>query len=250
MDVNYETLLNDVKKVMEIDPKAENIEGTAKISDLEEIIGYCRISEIYLMEKIKSKIEKKLFKGEFFPCKFGSFDYDPKTQEMKLVLNYYMGKEEVYEMKRLDNGDVVVTSTTHKEGVSKMLMLIGAYIDEMCEYKEQTLDYNTLDARGIKGSNGKFLISMDKTGVTVHRPGFKISTEYEWNNCPIYKIYCDSLGVNQTLKNKEEEFFKRLRVKINDCPEWMHDELKHRNKKEIAKREAKKNSLVNKLFKK
>lgn len=250
MSVNYEKLLDNIKAINEMDVSTIDIKGNISIVDLIDIIGYCRIGDACLTDKFKAKVDKKLFKGNFLPAKFESFDYNPKTKEMKLVLHYYMHGEETYEFKRLNNGDIIVTATTQPEKVQRLLELVGDLLDDLCEYKEETLDYLNLNVSGLKSTNTDFVISMTKDGLGAIVPGLSINATYNWANCAEYAITCDSLSTSKLLRNNEENFLKKIRVNISDCPEWMRDELEYRNKKEIKKRELKEKNNFSKLFRK
>ena len=161
-----------------------------------------------------------------------------------------MHGEETYEFKRLNNGDIIVTATTQPEKVQRLLELVGDLLDDLCEYKEETLDYLNLNVSGLKSTNTNFVISMTKDGLGAIVPGLSINATYNWANCAEYAITCDSLSTSKLLRNNEENFLKKIRVNISDCPEWMRDELEYRNKKEIKKRELKEKNNFSKLFRK
>ena len=250
MSVDYEYLLNSVKKLEETNIDDIDIKGNVSVLDLSDVISYCKVSDACVTEKLKSKIDKKLFKAGFTPAKFESFDYNPKTNEMKLKLHYYMRDGETYEFKRLKNGDIVLTNTTHPHGAQKLLELIGDCLDDLCSYKEEMLDYLNLNVNNLKSSNSGFVVAMNKDGMRLSLPGLSIGITYDWTNCPVYAISCDSFATTKLLKNNEETILKKVRVNIADCPKWMQDELEYRNKKEIARRERKKNNGISKMFKK
>ena len=249
MSVDYEYLLNSVKKLEETNIDDIDIKGNVSVLDLSDIISYCKVSDACVTERLKARVDKKLFKAGFTPAKFESFDYNPKTNEMKLKLHYYMRDGETYEFKRLKNGDIVLTNTTHPQGAQKLLELIGDCLDDLCKYKEEVIDYLNMNAN-VKSTNSNFVIGMNKEGMKLTVPGLFIDITYNWANCPEYAISCDSFATTKLLKGNEETILKKVRVNIADCPKWMQDELEYRNKKEIARRERKKNNAISKIFKK
>ena len=74
---------------------------------------------------------------------------------------------------------------------------------------------------------------------------FKL-TSYSYNNK--YDYDCNSNTVISTIQGKEDELFKRIFVKINDCPKWsqqllyqirqkqLKDELKKEKKLELKRK--------------
>jgi len=65
-----------------------------------------------------------------------------------------------------------------------------------------------------------------------------------------YSIECNSSIVNETFKDKESEIFKKIFVKIDDCPEWAKSSLYEIRQKQLAEemKRQKRLALTRKIF--
>lgn len=224
-----------------------DIEGNISVSDLDNIIGYCRITDIYYMEELARKLEKRLLKKDYLPGKFGGFEYDCTTGKMVLTLEYALGKQEKYIFTKLNNGDIILIDATYRDKGQKLLPIIGDYLHKLIDYKIKVNDFKTLNARKIKSVDDNFMIDMVGDVITITGEGFRVKLSYDEYNCDKQDIECDSLEISKLLSSNLDRILKRVRVDINDCPKWMQEELTNINKKALKKKEDR--NKIKKIFK-
>ena len=72
-----------------------------------------------------------------------------------------------------------------------------------------------------------------------------------------YRIECNSGIINELLKDNEDEIFKRVFVRIDDCPEWCRQRLyeirqnqliEERHKEEKEAKKQKRLEFARKVF--
>ena len=112
--------------------------------------------------------------------------------------------------------------------------------DEFLEYmpikKERSYD--------IAAINSNFLISIDfyEVNILIHDNDnyFKEIFKLTWPNYSNEYRYdeCNSSLVLSTLQGREEELFKKIFVRISNCPNWCQPILYEIRKKELEERQA------------
>lgn len=65
-----------------------------------------------------------------------------------------------------------------------------------------------------------------------------------------YKLNCNSSVVSETFNGKEIEIFKRIFVKISDCPEWSQTILYETRQNELIEEQKIEDKIKNKEMKK
>ena len=87
----------------------------------------------------------------------------------------------------------------------------------------------------INSINSNFKINSDEYMINVtHNDSFRLSAiiykdEYEYD--------CNSNNVTSICRDKEDEVFKRIFVRIDDCPEWTREILYTIRKKQLEEQE-------------
>lgn len=119
------------------------------------------------------------------------------------------------------NGDLYVVkseSSYTNEILSALGSTLSEMYDELLKYADYTdYKYSKYD---IKPVNSNFSISISYNGVWITVKYLKelelFATSYDNG----YELRCNSSVVNEALNGKKTEIFKRIFVKISDCPEW------------------------------
>lgn len=142
--------------------------------------------------------------------------------------------------------DVVLTSDSllGKEILTESRSAISTFYDACLNYS----DFNTQRSKKIKTVNSAFLVNIGKEGADVFLKNgdFKLKYRCRHIHSSKYEYNCESFNIIDVLCNREEAFFKRIFVKIEDCPEWTQSLLKEIREKELLK--EKKFALVKRLF--
>ena len=247
MSIDYQKVYEGLNEVLTTNLDKIDINGNVSVAEIDNIIGYCRISNLYYLEDIAKKLEKRLLKKGYLPGRFGGFEYDYKTNKMKLILEYSLGEKEEYVFERLDNNDIILIDSTYKDKGQKLLPMIGDILHDLANHKIKMKEYEEMNVKGIKSIDNKFVISLIGDEIRILTEGAKIKLSYDEFNCDKQDLYCDSYEISKLLKTNLDKFLKKIRINISDCPKWMQEELKHINNKEIKKREDK--NKIKKIFK-
>jgi hypothetical protein len=160
---------------------------------------------------------------------FYKFDYEEMTLNISFK-RYRPGNwKDIYFAKQ--NGDlyVVKSESPWTNEVFKVLSsCLSEMYDELSKYSHyKNSKYAKFDKKSV---NSNFVIQITHSGVYILVKGFGnlFSNELELF-APSYKndyvLKCNSNIVNEAIKGKETEIFKRVFVKISDCPEWSQSML-------------------------
>lgn len=195
------------------------------------------------LEKIYCKSDCKLFISD------SAFDYKKKQLHIIKTLKYrdkYECNEEVV-LGWKDSNLYVVKSDLNEEESRKIvdkyecifLELFNLYLE--CDRLE---NQHSFCKRAV---NSNFLVDISRYGVFIYdinnwyKRGFSLS-RLSYNG--EYSVDCRDNDVLSIIKGEEEDFLKKIMIKIDDCPEWMREELYKIRQKQLYK------SLVFKNFKK
>ena len=131
----------------------------------------------------------------------------------------------------------------------KILEIIGSEISEIYDYQLEMSSKRGPDMRK-KSVNSIFLVVMGDDGVDIYNGNVSNSTfgikMYSFSNEIEYK--CSSSNLMQLLSGNEYELYKKIFVKISDCPIWMQEELQELRKKQLIEESKKKRSRKNKYI--
>lgn len=232
----------------------------------------------FKIENIKDSYEKTMqYKvkeaiGEHYAVTIHGFDY--KTGELSISLIYYYrySNESLnnrpsakYKFSKKD-GDLYMTE--EKDGghyKDKILPLLGKNLSDIYDWFLEIENFYTQSSPRIRPLNSGFLVDIGNHGVCLFIPRdwirkipigkeFQLSN-YNWSNK--YSCECNSNNVLEFLRGNESELFKRIFVKIDNCPDWMRDSLyerrqtqfeKEQDQKEKAAIKEKRLDLVRKIF--
>lgn len=163
-----------------------------------------------------------------------------------------------------NNGDLYVTeaeSCYRDEVFSILSSCLSEAYDELVKYSDYiSSDYAMINKKSV---NSKFIVCITHYGVDILvKNGFE--TEFSlYDSChkDEYVLKCNSNIVNEAVKGNEEEIFKRVFVRISDCPKWCQNKLYEIRQNQLAReqriedeikykemRKARRLQLVRKIF--
>lgn len=167
-----------------------------------------------------------------------SFDYD--NNELRIGFNYCAGVDDyddiVFEKK---DGDLYISkseSCWDKEVFAAIGVELSQLYDELIKYSAYKKEY----CYGINPINSSFVVNISSYGVDIYT---KLPTNRFMNDFKLtftsygneYKYDCNSTTVISALRGKENEIFKRIFVKISDCPKWSQPILYEIRQNQLAK---------------
>ena len=246
MAVNYQKAYERLNELIKTNYDDIDISGNISASDIDAIIGYCKLSDSYYMEDISKKLEKRLLKKDYLPGRFAGFNYDFENKRMSVILEYALGSQEKYIFERLDNNDIILIDATYKDKGQRLLPIIGDFLHKLADYSIKINDFKTLNTK-IKSNDGNFIITLEGDSIKITTEGVNINLAYDEYNCDKHDVVSNSLEISKLVKPNLEKLLKRIRINISDCPKWMQKELTHMNEKELKKREDK--NKIRKIFK-
>lgn len=210
---------------------------------------------------------KKNFSIDSFIVLYG-FDFKNKLLHIGFQFLFDindLNKEciDIYFAKR--NGDLYIAKTKNESYPDKLFIedvfnvlssKLSIMYDEFLTYADYK-DYK--NSKIINPINSLFEVYIDYDGINIH---FKNDLYLLALSCSNkYNIKCNSNIVIESIKEKENEIFKRIFVNISDCPIWCQKqlleirkkqlEMKQRQEELIKYEEMKKQkrlTLINKIF--
>ena len=192
--------------------------------------------------------------GESRSVCYHGFDYEKNI--LHISFKYYSSSDyaDMYFAKQ--NGDLYVVKSEScwtDEVFSALSSSLSEMYDELLKYADY-MDYKfTKNARKPVNSNFNVKISHHGVWLTVEDFNNRYMNELELF-APSYKdsyeLKCNSSIVNEAISGKETEIFKRIFVKISDCPEWSQAMLYEIRQNQLAEeqRKQKRLELARKIF--
>lgn len=241
-------VLEEIKSIL-LEKKKEE-QGCLSIFDSDSIISIYEIKKIvgkkaleyeqmqeYYVERITSAYRCRLDdNGNAFVSKF-----DYRNKKLKMSFNRYrFGAYSYYNF--FKNGeDLQAEKGDRYSGVDldDILVSSGNIISELYDKYLDYEDFVSQSSSNIRTINSKFYVSIDRCGINLHTYGndlytyqklFSLSHKSSDSN---YKYDCNSNNIIDILKDREDELFKKIYVRIEDCPEWMHAQLYEKRTQEL-----------------
>lgn len=172
------------------------------------------------------------------------YDFDYVNNELKIGFTRDISKcdyKEIYFSK--ENEDLYITKSESEYG-EELLNILCCYLSKLYDELIKFNDYKD-DSQGkynIKSVNSKFNIDINNCGVRVFveslnktfENGFSLYSP-SYNNK--YSLKCNSGLVNEAINGKEQEIFKRIFVRIEDCPQWSQTVLHEIRENQLSEEE-------------
>lgn len=184
-------------------------------------------NEYYSVEKRYKNRFNYIVKGrfdEYSSVCYHGFDYEKNILHISFRKYRISNYDDMYFAKQ--NGDLYVVKSEGcwtDEAFSALSSSLSEMYDELLKYADYR-DYK-FTKNDRKPANSNFSIKISYHGVWISVKDFnnRYMNELELF-APSYKggyeLKCNSSVVNEAISGKETEIFKRIFVKISDCPEW------------------------------
>lgn len=232
-------ILEEVKKVL-LSPKNKD-NNCISLYDVLTLLKKLNNEYNSIKERHENKLDyiarNKIGKNSL--VLFYDFDFEEKIIKITFKRDIYISGDcdDIYFAKQ--NGDLYVVKSKgcHTDEVfSALCSTLSEMYDELLKYADykdnKYVKYNK------KPVNSNFSIRISNLGVLL---SFKDSANiYEKLElfAPSYKsgyeLKCNSSIVNETFSGKESEIFKKIFVKISDCPEWSQSMLYEIRQNQLA----------------
>ena len=239
-------ILEELKKVLEQEKCKDK--DSISIYNLMKLMRKKYEEWLSIENNLNYYMERKINTDIFF------FHLDFDCENKNLIIRYH-GDEAFFTKK---DGDLIISKSAWcdaKDALGKCGDEISKCYDKFIEDISFHRDY----MKNIKSSNSNFIINTSEYGIYLSERKYGLS---EFELCAKiyddkYEYNCNSNNVTSVCRNNEDELFKRVFVKIEDCPEWVRATLcKNRQQqlleeRKLEEKEMKKQKrleLVRKIF--
>lgn len=163
------------------------------------------------------------------------YDFDYETNHLTIGIKDFSSYnyEDITFTKK--DGDLIIVSSSYYD-VDEIFSVAGNLLskiyDRMLEYK----NFEEQNNFGFAAVNSNFFVDISNSGVSISNDDFFGEFELSlWSFDNDYEYKCNSIDVINTIRGKEEEIFKRIFVKIDNCPEWTKSQLSIKRKDEVTR---------------
>jgi len=146
------------------------------------------------------------------------YDFDYDKSELRIGFKYKKDYDDIIFAK--EDEDLYLKESESYRG-KEILVELGDSLSKLYDKFIQYRDFKKQSLYGFKSVNSNFLVAVNAYEVSIFVRKFLnafrlASTNYNDN----YFYDCNSNTVISALKGKESEIFKRIFVRITDCPKW------------------------------
>lgn len=209
-------VLEELKKIIVKDENVEPI--VTSLYDLMNLIKQKETESKEILKKYEKECTKEVVQKYGDHKEFVIYNYDSKNGEVRTGFGDW--RKDQYEtlIFGLDNGNIVIKNKTHEDN-NQLLELLS---DRMDAFFKEIADTVKLD----QVFNFKFRVVNSKLDIEYTNSGVVISHREKTNN----EFVSDTLNI---IRGNEDLLFKKLNIKISDCPKWSQKELYDNKQKEI-----------------
>ena len=187
---------------------------------------------------------------EYSAVLYHDFDYEKNI--LHISFKKYRGGhyDDIYFAKQ--NGDLYIVKSKSL-WTDEVFSVLCSSLSEMYDELLKHADYKYYTAQTTKPINSNFNVSISNYGVIISVKDFNswYGNELELS-APSYKDdyawKCNSSIVINAFKGNEEEVFRRIYVKISDCPKWSQSMLREIRQNQLAAEQRKEKRLARKFF--
>lgn len=210
------SILEELKRII---VREENIEPTVtSLYDLMHLIKQKETESKEILKKYEKECNKEVIQKYGDHKEFVIYNYDSENREVRTGFGDW--RKDQYEtiIFGLENGNAVIKNKTHDDN-TQMLELLSSRIEEFFKEIEDTVKLD-------QAFNFKFTVVNSKLVVEYTNNGVVISHKEKTNS----DFVSDNLNI---IRGNEDLLFKKLNIKISDCPKWSQRELYDNKQKEI-----------------
>jgi len=224
--VSHSQILEEIKKIL----TSNKIKNSDCVSIYDVLVLTTKMYNNYeeLFEKYNERI-RPLIKQEFGNyANIGIYNFDYDNNELRIGFTHSGDSYDKITFKKNDNDLFISETETYR--AKEILETVGTELsqlyDEFIKYSPYKNDY----IFKVKPVNSNFLVDMSPNMVEIGilLPNHILTYEFKlWFSCAMnkYRYDCNSNAIIEAVKGNEDEIFKRIFVKIEDCPKWCQEEL-------------------------
>lgn len=222
-----ENILYEIKSVLVQEENQDK--ECVSLYDVTGLIREISNQEELLKEEYKTYFRKILKENglESRDITIYSFDYEKK--QLRIGYQYLLDNYDMVTFSK-ENGELcVVKSDVFPSYQQELVELIGKDLSILYDKYLQYLDFNMQVVGKINAVNSNLFVRISHNGTSIFVPSdsnvylnyFNLIF-YNWNK---YKYEDNFDKIKEALKGHEDNLFKKLYVRIEDCPEWSREML-------------------------
>lgn len=229
-----------------------------------------------LLRKFRSEydaITKRYNLSDIVKLKFNDwsdvvvYDFDYENEILKIGFKMYNSEDYAEICFAKQNGDLYIVKSKSC-WTNEVFEVLSSKLYDMYDELLKHADYkdNRKSKYCIKAVNSNFCVNISHYGVGIFVKSFtnRFMNEFKLfapSYSMDYTFECNSSIVHEAFNDKEDEIFKRIFVKISDCPEWSQAMLYEIRQNQLAEeqkneykikyremRKAKRLALTGKIF--
>lgn len=236
----YKPLTNSAQILEEIDNilNQEKIKDTDCISlyDISKLIKSYSDNYEYIKDRYENYFDDVLY-DEYYDSSIIVYDFDYKKSELTIGFQYSSDNyDKIIFTKQNEDLFIVKSESIHSQ---EILEFIGNGLSEVYDELIKFKDFINERNYQIKPVNSNFILDITCYGISLYTQKdtyyvFNKEFEISYSNYKNeYKYKCNSLSILNELKGKENEIFKRIFIKIDDCPNWTKQTLYETRQKQL-----------------
>jgi len=166
------------------------------------------------------------------------YDFDYDNKELSIGFNYVGDNyDEITFIKK--QGDLYI-SKSESSWDKDVIAAIGTELSQLYDEFIKFSNYKDEKNYDVKPVNSNFFVDISSYGVDIFTKSitnqfmkeFKLSSHSYDDK---YAYHCNSTAIIGSLKGNEDEIFKKIFVKISDCPKWSQETLYEIRQKQLKK---------------
>lgn len=240
-------VLEEIKKLLLSEEKEDN--NCISIYDRDDVISLNNVIKLVKSkqneyEKTKSEYEEKLKylyrskEGTSAHIFISDFYFEP--DELKIAFtSYSLGDYTYILFKKDSDGDMKGIKESGYHDPNDIMVICGGIISEAHEKLSQFKEFKTQKRKEIRTINSRFIIDIDNYGIDIKCSSRVFELSFRSYSDDV-KYECNSQDIINLLKGNEAIIAKKILVRIEDCPEWMHGSLYDARAKQLEQRKKEK----------
>ena len=247
-------ILEEIKKVL-LSPKNKD-NNCISLYDVLMLLKSVRNEYDSVEQRYESDMEYMVINkiGHSSSVCFHGFDFQKKIIHISFSRFRSSDYDDIYIAK--ENGDLYVVKSEccyTDEVFSVLCSILSEMYDKLLEYADYK-DYRNIK-NNIKPVNSNFSVEIGSYGIYLSVVDFtnKYLKELELfapSYDSGYELECNSSIVNEAFRGKETEIFRKIFVKISDCPEWSQATLYKFRQKQLEEEQKIEGVLKDKKMRK
>lgn len=175
------------------------------------------------------------------------YDFDYKKSELVIGVKYFKHYDKIAFSKK--EGDLFITES-ESFLANDILALSGNTLSELYDEFIKYKDFKEQYKYSLKSINSKFSIDISPHQISIYMKDLRL-TAYSYKD--EYQYSCNSNIVISAFQGKENEIFKKILIKIEDCPKYYRTILYKKKNNQLSKEQKiedkqKKLELVKTIF--